>query len=90
LFNYLVVLVAKMYIALDSLGVHPQHQKKGIGKLLLEWGVQEAAKQGGDCYLVATPAGLPLYRAAGFEDVRTVDIFGTPHMSMRKRNVRDL
>lgn len=74
-----------VFVALDSLGVHPAHQKRGIGRLLLDWGVQEAAKQGKDCYLVATPAGLPLYRAAGFEDVKVLDIFGTPHVSMRKR-----
>ncbi|KAJ5383161.1 hypothetical protein N7517_001072 [Penicillium concentricum] len=70
---------------LDSLGVHPQHQKKGIGRMLLDWGVQQAATQGRDCYLVATPAGVALYRAAGFDAVKTVDIFGTPHVSMMKR-----
>lgn len=72
-------------LALDSLGVHPEHQKKGIGRMLLDWGVREASKQGRECYLVATPAGVPLYRSAGFEDVRIVDIFGTPHVSMRKK-----
>ncbi|EEA19205.1 hypothetical protein TMatcc_010245 [Talaromyces marneffei ATCC 18224] len=71
---------------LDSLGVHPNHQKKGIGRMLLDWGIEEASKQGRGCYLVATPAGLPVYTAAGFEDVRVLDIFGTPHVSMRKRN----
>ncbi|EED12180.1 conserved hypothetical protein [Talaromyces stipitatus ATCC 10500] len=70
---------------LDSLGVHPNHQKRGIGRMLLDWGVEEAAKHGKGCYLVATPAGLPLYRAAGFEDVKVLDIFGTPHVSMRRR-----
>lgn len=67
---------------LDSLGVDPLHQRRGIGKMLLEWGMEEAAKQGKSCYLVATPAGLPLYRAAGFDSVRNLDIFGAPHMSM--------
>ncbi|KAH6886975.1 acyl-CoA N-acyltransferase [Thelonectria olida] len=71
---------------LASIGVHPQYQKRGIGKILLNWGVQEASKQGKDCYLVATPTGVALYRAAGFENVRTMEIFGTPHVSMRKRH----
>ncbi|KAJ5494540.1 hypothetical protein N7463_010627 [Penicillium fimorum] len=70
---------------LDSLGVHPQHQKRGIGRMLLDWGVQQAVTQERDCYLVATPAGVALYRAAGFDSVKTVEIFGTPHVSMRKR-----
>ncbi|UNI17848.1 hypothetical protein JDV02_004162 [Purpureocillium takamizusanense] len=70
---------------LDSLGVHPRHQRKGVGRLLLDWGTQQAEAEGKDCYLVATPAGVPLYRAANFESTRTVDIFGTPHVSMIKR-----
>lgn len=70
---------------LDSLGVHPHHQRRGIGRLLLDWGTRQAECEGKDCYLVATPAGVPLYRAAGFASTRTVDIFGTPHVSMIKR-----
>jgi ribosomal protein S18 acetylase RimI-like enzyme len=77
-------------LALDSLGVHPDHQKKGIGRMLLDWGIKEASKQGKECYLVATPAGLPLYRSAGFEDVRVLDIFGTPHVSMRRASKKGL
>lgn len=69
-------LTCDIYIALDSLGVHPNHQKKGIGRMLLDWGIEEASKQGRGCYLVATPAGLPVYTAAGFEDVRVLDILG--------------
>lgn len=71
-------------LALDSLGVHPDHQKNGIGRMLLDWGIKESSKQGKECCLVATPAGLPLYRSAGFEDVKVLDIFGTPHVSMRR------
>ena len=67
---------------LDSLGVHPDQQKRGIGMKLLLWGVEKAKSQGRDCYLVATPAGVPLYKAAGFERIRGLDIFGTEHVSM--------
>lgn len=44
--------------------------------MLLEWGMREAAKQG----------GLPLYQAVGFECGRKIDIFGALHFPMRKRN----
>ncbi|KAF4973272.1 hypothetical protein FZEAL_9371 [Fusarium zealandicum] len=67
---------------LDYLGVDPKHQRRGIGKLLLNWGLDCAANQGRDCYLIATPAGRPLYTASGFGDVRTVLFFGIPHYSM--------
>lgn len=53
--------------------------------MLLDWGIKEASLQGRECYLVATPAGLPLYRSAGFEDVKVLNIFGAPHVSMIKR-----
>ncbi|KAI5465079.1 putative GNAT family acetyltransferase [Mariannaea sp. PMI_226] len=68
---------------LDYLGVHPKHQRRGIGKMLLSWGLQQAREQERDCYLLATPAGLPLYEAAGFETIRIVQIFGVPHVSMK-------
>ncbi|KAJ5827476.1 GNAT family acetyltransferase [Penicillium robsamsonii] len=70
---------------LDPLGVHPQYQKRGIGRMLLDWGVQQAVSQERDCYLITTPAGVALYRAAGFDAMKTVEIFGAPHVSMRKR-----
>jgi hypothetical protein len=53
--------------------------------MLLDWGIKEASKQGRECYLVATPAGVPLYRAAGFEEVKVLEIFETPHVSMRRK-----
>ncbi|KAL6872757.1 putative GNAT family acetyltransferase [Trichoderma novae-zelandiae] len=67
---------------LDYLGVDPQHQRKGIGRMLLDWGLRRAASDGKDCYLMATPAGRALYAKTGFEVVRTVPIFGVLHHSM--------
>lgn len=70
--------------ALDSLGVDPKQQKRGIGKMLVDWGVQKATEQQRDCYLVSTPSGLRLYEATGFEPQREVLMFGVPHVSMMK------
>ncbi|TFB00393.1 hypothetical protein CCMA1212_007630 [Trichoderma ghanense] len=67
---------------LDYLGVDPQHQRKGIGRMLLDWGLSRADSENKDCYLMATPAGRPLYTKRGFEVVRTVPIFGVSHHSM--------
>ncbi|GKU06815.1 gnat family [Fusarium langsethiae] len=67
---------------LDYIGVGPGNQRKGIGKMLLQWGLDRASEEGKDCYLVATEAGRPLYVAAGFKDIRTILILGIPHYSM--------
>ncbi|EAW17180.1 GNAT family N-acetyltransferase [Aspergillus fischeri NRRL 181] len=72
---------------LDYIAVDPRHRRRGIGKMLLQWGVQRAAAAKRDCYLVATPAGRPLYEAAGFTELTTLLIFGVPHWSMIKRYV---
>ncbi|KAM0246877.1 hypothetical protein ACHAQJ_010058 [Trichoderma viride] len=71
---------------LDYLGVDPQQQRKGIGKILLDWGISRAASDKKDCYLLATPAGKTLYAKTGFEEVRVVPIFGVPHHSMLLRH----
>lgn len=74
-------------VDLDYIAVDPRNQRRGIGKMLLQWGVQRAAAEKRDCYLVATPAGRPLYEAAGFVELATLQIFGVPHLSMIKRYV---
>ena len=70
---------------LDYLGVDPKQHRRGIGKALLNWGLERSKEQGRDCYLFATPAGKPLYSAMGFENLGAVDLFGEPHFSMIKR-----
>ncbi|KAK2123920.1 hypothetical protein NOF04DRAFT_1405862 [Fusarium oxysporum II5] len=67
---------------LDYIGVSPGNQRRGIGKMLLQWGLDNAAAERKDCYLVATEAGRPLYVDAGFKDIRVVSILGVPHYSM--------
>ncbi len=41
--------------------------------------------------MVATPAGRPLYVAAGFEDAGDLELFGVPHSQMiiRKKPLAD-
>ncbi|KAH7322866.1 acyl-CoA N-acyltransferase [Stachybotrys elegans] len=71
---------------LGNLGVHPRHQGRGVGKLLLRWGMEQAAAEGKDCHLVATPAGFLLYKKSGFEVLRELSILGGPHYSMVLRH----
>lgn len=55
--------------------------------MLLNWGLDKAMEQNKDAYLIATPAGFPLYQAAGFEDLGAFTMFNTPHNGMIKRRL---
>ncbi|KAG8408380.1 hypothetical protein J3459_017852 [Metarhizium acridum] len=74
---------------LDYLAVDPRHQRRGIGKLLLNWGMEKAKHDGRDCYLVATPAGKPLYESVGFRTLQELSIFDVPHYSMILKSDHD-
>ncbi len=54
--------------------------------MLLDWGMKKAEEQQRSIYLIATPAGRPLYQAAGFEELALLQIFDTPHYSMIRRH----
>lgn len=64
---------------------HPDHVRKGVGRLILQL-CEEAARAEGFAALElsGTMAGLPLYRACGFTDVRAFEDRGVPLMLMRK------
>jgi GNAT superfamily N-acetyltransferase len=47
--------------------VDPDHQRKGIGQKLLQWGLDLADKQKMVCWLYARPAAVRLYESAGFK-----------------------
>ncbi|KAH1293171.1 hypothetical protein KXX16_003026 [Aspergillus fumigatus] len=57
---------------LELLVTHPQHQGKGVGKALLDWGVRMADQKQARIYLEATPEGYPLYRKCGWRDVEDI------------------
>ena len=54
--------------------------------MLVEWGMERAAKEQKDCYLVSTPIGKPLYTRLGFEEASTFDFGGAPHAHMIIKN----
>jgi GNAT superfamily N-acetyltransferase len=59
-------------VYLDVLAVDPSYQGQGIGKALLQWGLDEADRLGLITFLEATREGRPLYDKYGFEPT-TVD-----------------
>jgi GNAT superfamily N-acetyltransferase len=64
---------------------HPDHVRKGVGSLILRLCERAARAEGfAALELSGTMAGLPLYRACGFVDVRAFEDRGVPLMLMRK------
>lgn len=55
--------------------VHPEHARRGIGRLILERAEREAREAGfTTCELMATLPGVPLYAACGYEPIEDVEI----------------
>ena len=63
-------------LVLGLLCVHPDFQRQGVGKELMQWGVRQASDLGLTVHLEASPEGLPLYRSLGFKIIETV-VVGT-------------
>jgi len=63
-----------MTLVLHFIYLDPDYQRKGIGKWVIQHKLDEADKAGIPMLLVGTPAGLPLYRSMGFQEVYALDI----------------
>ncbi|KAF3346599.1 hypothetical protein VD0002_g7683 [Verticillium dahliae] len=59
----------KPCVYLSVLVVHPDYQGRGVGKLLMEWGLDRAAGLGVSVFLESSPAGRKLYTGLGFREV---------------------
>lgn len=66
---------------LSHLAVASSERGRGIGRALLEAGLEEADRDGLGAYLeTANPENLAFYRAAGFSQVGTVKMTGAPQV----------
>lgn len=68
--------------------VSPLHQRRGIGKLLLQRALAEADAFGQDIYLEAMPAAVKLYLAAGFVVLDTIVPLQRFHQSVMSMMLR--
>ncbi|KAL5337415.1 hypothetical protein BJX70DRAFT_245963 [Aspergillus crustosus] len=48
---------------------HPSYRRQGLGKIFMEWGLRIADERNLECWLDATPHGVPLYKAFGFREI---------------------
>ncbi|MCJ1434230.1 hypothetical protein MMC27_003597 [Xylographa pallens] len=63
------LMAGEPHCLLGLLDTHPDHQRRGAGSMLVQWGTNVADEAGLRCYLEATQAGRHLYLQKGFKDV---------------------
>lgn len=51
---------------LEILGVHPDFQGRGIGKTLVQWGLDQAEGEGVCASVMSAPGKDPFYQKCGF------------------------
>jgi predicted N-acetyltransferase YhbS len=56
------------------LATAPEFQGKGVGSMLLDWGLEIAKQEGLDAWLLAAPSAHEFYIKKGFEDVGFFDL----------------
>lgn len=63
---------------LEFIATRQEWQGKGVGGMLMRWGLERSDGDGAETYLEASPEGLPVYRRFGFEEVErlVVDLKG--------------
>ncbi|KAI9881162.1 MAG: hypothetical protein M1830_007140 [Pleopsidium flavum] len=76
---------ARAHLLLNPCMTDPQHQRRGVGAALVQWGIDHADALGLPAYLEATAAGRPLYERCGFRviDKVVVDCDRWPEMGER-------
>jgi GNAT superfamily N-acetyltransferase len=57
---------------LSLLFTHPDHYRRGAGKLLTRWGTEKADEVGVECYVESSIEGKSLYTREGFVESREV------------------
>jgi len=64
------------YLFMRGLCMLPEWQGNGVGRRLLEWGLEIADWEGVECWIDASAAGLALYRKLGWKEVGEVGEVG--------------
>lgn len=74
------------HVILDTLICHPDHHRRGAGRMLMQWGLDKADELGLPAYLEASAAGVRLYQSVGFEPQKEL-IFDATKYGGRAKDV---
>lgn len=58
---------------LELIATRHAYQRKGLGAMLVQWGIDRAEEEGWQCYLDSTPDGRRLYEKLGFRTLYTTE-----------------
>ncbi|KAF1949614.1 acyl-CoA N-acyltransferase [Byssothecium circinans] len=61
---------ARPQVFANILFTHPDYRRRGIGRMLVQWGIDKARELDLEFWLNATPWGKPLYESLGFRVVQ--------------------
>jgi ribosomal protein S18 acetylase RimI-like enzyme len=90
--GFVHVLVLDGQAHLEQLSVRPEHQRRGIGRRLVEAAAEEARRRGFDrislCTYRDVPWNGPYYRTLGFTEVAEADL--APYQRRLRAKERDL
>ena len=76
---------AKDAARVRAMYTHPDHTRKGVGRLILKLSEDAARAEGFKvAELVATMSGKPLYEVCGYVPVEEVSVAPVPLLRMRK------
>ena len=64
------------HIWLGTMAVDPKHQRKGVARKLMQWGIERGDIEGVPIGLYSSPNGAKLYGAVGFVEVGKVKAAG--------------
>ena len=67
------------FTGLRYLAVHPEYQKKGIGRALVTAVVGKADELGIDVYIMAYEAGRLLYEQLGFREIERTTVYSSKY-----------
>lgn len=68
------LLANRPYYKLVTCVVLPQHQRRGAGAMLVQWGCEKADEAGVEAYLEASLMGAPLYARYNFKPIKRVEL----------------
>ena len=71
--------LTKFSLVLSICFVHPEHRRRGVGTLLVEWGIKKADEVNVECFVESTDEGKPLYERHGFANINEFEL--NPTMS---------